>query len=145
MSWFLYYSAICLLSVLSLLILSYLAYRNPTLSFAQKSPFLLLFLSIFLGRTFEWISSSRITYSWGNATARKILRHIEYRFAPFVALFAGVVRDKNRISIGNLILCIGNIIFISIYFCIFLKASKRPPLKQSSKPPTAPTAACRIW
>lgn len=111
MSWFLYYSAICLLSVLSLLILSYLAYRNPTLSFAQKSPFLLLFLFIFLGRTFEWISSSRITYSWGNATARKILRHIEYRFAPFVALFAGVVRDKSRISIGNLILCIGNIIF----------------------------------
>ena len=35
--------------------------------------------------------------------------------------------------------------FIRTYFCIFWKASKRPPLKQSSKPPTAPTAACRIW
>ena len=111
MSWFLYYSAISLLSALSLLILSYLAYRNLTLSFAQKNSFLLLFLSIFLGRTFDWISSSRIAYSWGNASAKKTLRHIEYRLTPFVGLFAGAVMDKNRISIGNLILCIGNIIF----------------------------------
>ncbi len=111
MNWFLYYSAISLLSVLSLLISSYLAYRNPTLSFAQKRAFILLFLSIFLGLSFEWISSSRVVYSWGNTTARKVLRHIEYRFAPFIGLFAGSVMDRNRISIGNMILCAGNIIF----------------------------------
>lgn len=123
MSWFEYYSAVILLILLTVFITLYLSMRNPILSHTQKKAFFLLFVSIICGASLEWISSSRPVFGWGNATARKTLRHINYRFAPAVGLFAGRVFDLEKLSICNFALTIANIIFQCIRIPFNLRIS----------------------
>ena len=114
---FIYYTIIIVISLLSMIICSFMVSWNTTLGQKTKLLCVLTFIAVCVAASLEWVNIALEYYSAGNKIIRSLIKLMELCIAPFLGFLVGSIFRKSILNKIIFFFCCGHaLIEIALIF-----------------------------